>query len=215
MSAPSKKLSAREFAKLEGCDEKQVRRALEKGKLVKDVDGLLDAKQIGNGWRKPNRRSFGVAPQQRVDNADKSKPSRTKKRVQPSGEDHAPTAVDVAVPLEGETAEQAAERIATTRAPFNFMEALRVKENYLALLKKLEFQQKEGSLVALEVAERVLFEGARADRDAWLNWPARVGPLIAADLGLEADRVTEILTEHVHKHVSQRGEPEPDFARAG
>jgi hypothetical protein len=116
---------------------------------------------------------------------------------------------------EDETPEQAAERIVLTGAPFKLSEAERIKENYLALLKKLEYEQKEGSLIELAVAERVLFECARADRDAWLNWPARVGPLIAADLGLEADRVTGILTEHVHKQIAQLGEPDPDFARAG
>ena|SRR5581483_296926 len=208
MSAPARKLSARAFAELEGCDEKQVRRALKIGKLIKDKDGLIDAGQAGNGWRKPNRRSFGVAPQQR---ADKSKRARSKKSdvcVAPKKNPEP----DITAPREGETPEQAAERIARDSAPFNFGEALRRKENYLALLKELEFKQKEGSLVELEVAEQVLFEDARAQRDAWLNWPARVGPLIAADLGLEADRVTEILTEHVHKHIAELGEPEVDFS---
>jgi len=57
----------------------------------------------------------------------------------------------------------------------------------------------------------VLFEGARAQRDAWLNWPARVGAMIAADLGLDADRVTAILTTHVHKHLEQLGDPDVHF----
>lgn len=90
-------------------------------------------------------------------------------------------------------------------------QALQNKENYLALLRQLEFEQKSGELIELSMAERVLFEGARAQRDAWLNWPARVGAMIAADLGLEADRVTEILTTHVHKHIEQLGEPDVDF----
>jgi len=120
----------------------------------------------------------------------------------------------VAVPTDVASAvevEDAAERIALTAAPYNRIEAERIKENYLALLKKLEFEQKDGSLVDMALAERVLFEGARAQRDAWLNWPARVGPLVAADLGLEADRVTEALTEHVHKHIAQLGEPDVHF----
>ncbi|PWI77054.1 hypothetical protein DEO48_26410, partial [Enterobacter sp. CGMCC 5087] len=37
-------------------------------------------------------------------------------------------------------------------------EASRVKENYLALLTKLEFQQKDGQLIELEQAEKVLFD---------------------------------------------------------
>lgn len=87
-------------------------------------------------------------------------------------------------------------------------EASRVKENYLALLTKLEFQQKDGQLIELEQAEKVLFDCFRAQRDSWLNWPARVAPLMAADLDVPADRMTEVLAEHVHKHITSLGEPE-------
>ena len=87
-------------------------------------------------------------------------------------------------------------------------EASRVKENYLALLTKLEFQQKDGQLVELEQAEKVLFDCFRAQRDSWLNWPSRVAPLMAADLDVPADRMTEVLAEHVHKHITSLGEPE-------
>jgi hypothetical protein len=92
-----------------------------------------------------------------------------------------------------------------------FDEARTTKEHYLGLLNQLEYQRKAGSIVQLETARAVFFEVFREQRDAWLNWPMRVGPLIAAALGLEADKVTEILTEHVHKHVSQLAEPEANF----
>ncbi|MEB0154013.1 hypothetical protein QN371_13390, partial [Pseudomonas sp. CCC4.3] len=58
------------------------------------------------------------------------------------------------------------------------------------------------------VAENILFEQARASRDAWLNWPTRIGPLVAADLGLEADRIVDTLTNYVHQHLQQLGQPE-------
>ena len=87
-------------------------------------------------------------------------------------------------------------------------EAARIRENYLALLTKLEFQQKDGQLIELTVAEEVLFNAFRQQRDAWLNWPSRVAPLMAADLDVPADRMTEVLIEHVHKHISVLGEPE-------
>lgn len=94
-------------------------------------------------------------------------------------------------------------------------EADRVKANVLAGLRALEFQQKAGALVEMATAEAVLFGEFRAARDAWLNWPARVGPLVAADLGVEADKVTEVLTAHVHQHLAELGEPEADFGGEG
>ncbi|MBD0845696.1 MULTISPECIES: hypothetical protein [Pectobacterium] len=93
-------------------------------------------------------------------------------------------------------------------AELSLDEARRVKENYLALLTKLEFQQKDGQLIEMTIAEEVLFNAFRQQRDAWINWPSRVAPLMAADLGLPADRMTEVLIEHVHKHISVLGEPE-------
>ncbi|ECZ8127634.1 hypothetical protein F8606_21745 [Salmonella enterica] len=105
--------------------------------------------------------------------------------------------------------DKVAERIMlATGATMSLDEARRVKENYLALLTKLEYQQKEGDLVDLTEAKEVLFTCARQSRDAWMNWPARVAPLMAADLDIPADRMTEVLTEHVHKHISLLGEPE-------
>ncbi|WHP82374.1 hypothetical protein [Edwardsiella anguillarum] len=93
-------------------------------------------------------------------------------------------------------------------AELSLDEARRVKENYLALLTKLEFQQKDGQLIEMAAAEEVLFNAFRQQRDAWLNWPSRVAPLMAADLDVPADRMTEVLIEHVHKHISVLGEPE-------
>lgn len=92
-----------------------------------------------------------------------------------------------------------------------FAEAERIKENALALKHVLEARQKAGALVEVEVAESILFESARSERDAWMNWPARVGPLIAAAFGIDADRVTTALTEHVHQQLADLGEPEADF----
>lgn len=205
MSPRPELISLREFAKRAECDKKIVQRALKRGDLTRNSDALLDASQLGKDWRKTNRRRRNAAARQ---GGDKRKGVPT-----PAPEAADLNSADYSA-RDDETPEQAAERIVLTMAPFRLIEAERIKENFLALLKKLEYEQKQGQLVDVELAERVLFESARADRDSWLNWPARVGPLIAADLGLEADRVTEILTEHVHKHVTQLGEPDPDFAAA-
>jgi hypothetical protein len=196
-------ITVREFARRESCDEKQVRRGIDKGLLVKDSAGHLDAAQIGNGWRKTNRRGRDSAAEKGADT-----PPVVRTNVRPVVRTEVVRAPDAE---EGETAADAAERIALTKAPYDRVEAERIKENYLALLKKLEYEQKEGSLVGIGVAEQVLFEASRAARDSWLNWPSRVGPLVAADLGLAADRVTEVLTAYVHEQIDQLGEPEADF----
>lgn len=115
--------------------------------------------------------------------------------------------------LPGETAEDAAKRLAPeVDESMSFDDARRVKEIYLALLNRLTYEEKSSALVDINLAETILFEKFRGVRDAWLNWPTRFAPLIAADLGIEqADKVTEVLTEYVHKQLSELGEPEADF----
>lgn len=201
----SERLNVSKFAKAEGCDEKQVRRALERGLLHKGEDGLIDAALVGSGWRKPNRRTMTKTSDNRSDSLKLSESVRT------AGEKR----VVRASIREGESPADAAGRIVDTEPGLlDYAGALEKKENYLALLRELEFQTKSGSLVDLATAENVLFEAARAQRDSWLSWPARVGPLLAAEMGIdEADRVTEFLTAHVHKHIAKLGAPDADFAK--
>lgn len=163
-----------------------------------DADGRLDPALVSSGWRRPIRSSKTVA-----DSADTPKVSaktvRTESvRAQVVDENDSPT-------------EAAAKLVMAMGATNNLAEAIRIKENFNALLKQLEYEQKSGSLVDLSVARTVLFDCARAARDSWMNWPMRVGPKIAADLGLEADRVTEVLIEHVHRQIADLGEPDAHF----
>jgi len=112
----------------------------------------------------------------------------------------------------GESVDEAASRlVGEIDLEMSFDEAHRIKEVYLALLNRLDFERKCGALIELDLASDILFEEFRAQRDAWLNWPTRVAPLLAAELGVEADRLTEALTEHVHKQIAQLGEPEANF----
>ena len=188
-------ISIREFARRDGVSDTLVRKALKLNRLAAFEDGSLNPLLVGSNWREGNAKSANRANQN----------ANPVVRTSAKGS-HAANPL----PVDGETLEEEAARLLESggEASHDYAEALRRKENYLALLRQLEYENKSGSLVELEVAEKILFEQARASRDAWLNWPTRVGPLLAADLGLEADRVVGALTEYVHKHISQLGEPE-------
>jgi hypothetical protein len=76
----------------------------------------------------------------------------------------------------GETPAQAAERIVLSVAPHSFEEARRIKENYLALLNQLDYDQKSGAVVAVaEVAGAVGASYARV-RTRLLAIPAEQAP---------------------------------------
>lgn len=182
-------VSQREFARLEGCDEKQVRRGVARGLLTVDALGKLDPAQVASGWRKPRVDSKEPALAKRADSgADKKKNVRVE-----AGEE-----------VHGVPVVQSSETGALKRAVAH-------KEDFAGRLKELEYRQKAGELVSVDVARQVLFEEFRAARDAWLNWPTRYAALIAAELGLEADRVAETLSNYVHKQLAALGEPGGDF----
>jgi len=68
-------------------------------------------------------------------------------------------------------------------------------------------REAEGELIEMEHAERVFFEAFRNARDAWLNWPSRVSPLIAAAIGTPIDPLIAALDEHVHQQLADLAEP--------
>lgn len=95
-----------------------------------------------------------------------------------------------------------------------FAQAQRVKENYLARGRALDFEKDIGRLVDRQAAEKAFFEAARQIRDAWLSWPARISTLMASDLAIEERRLVEVLTDYVRQHLSELGEPAaPDLPR--
>jgi hypothetical protein len=189
-----------EFASLHGVSRKTVTKWKERGWLVFAGDEV-NVEESNKLLKRYRRDGIPVVTE------PASKPSRGNKR-------QSVTQAAKGVTLEaGESAGDAANRILSGNVELlDFDEARCFKENYLGLMAQLEYERKSGSLVELDTATAILFEEFRAQRDAWLNWPTRVGPILAADLGVEADRVVETLTAHVHKHIAQLGEPEANFS---
>jgi hypothetical protein len=192
-------VSVREFARLDGCDEKLVRNAVKRGKLPVLDGGKLDPALAGTGWRRRNRRAAEGADS--ADSAEKSAPAPTEAELLQSLQDLGWTA---------ETDEDFVAAVLAGRFRITG-NAERVKENALAAKHLLAVRRDAGDLVDLEVAEAVLFDQARTIRDAWLNWPSRVGPLIAAELGVAADAVVGALVKHVQQQLEDLGEPDAHF----
>jgi hypothetical protein len=69
----------------------------------------------------------------------------------------------------------------------------------------------KGELVDRARATALVFRLAREERDAWLNWPARVAALIAADLGSEAHAVQKLIEAHVRAQLGELAEIRPEF----
>jgi len=55
-------------------------------------------------------------------------------------------------------------------------------------------------------ATAMVFDLARRERDAWLNWPPRVAANRAAELGVDAHRMEEVLDMYLHQHLTEMAE---------
>lgn len=155
-------ISIREFARREGCSDTLVRKGLKSGHIKAFGDGTLDPALVGTGWRKGNRAGANAANQSANPEEKGSQGSR-------------PANPDVA--KAGENPAEAAERIvAAGGATMDLGEAERVKENYLALLRQLEYDQKSGAVVPVsEVSAAVADEYAKV-RTRLLAIPAEQAP---------------------------------------
>jgi hypothetical protein len=72
-----------------------------------------------------------------------------------------------------------------------------------AQLKRLQLEERRGLVINRQTALDKAFAFARLFRDAWLAWPAHVGPLLAAQFDLDPTAVTVALANHVRDHLEQ------------
>ncbi len=216
-SAPGSFVSVRQFAKLDGCSHTLVAKAVKHGKLPVSGEGLIDPALAGTGWRRQNRAAAAVETpggntakvatavsisRKKVSESRKEVSTPPRRRGQAGAEPLDPLDLSdedfIAMVLAGKFHSQA--------------QAETVKENALAAKNLLAARRDAGDVVDLEVADTILFDLARSVRDAWLNWPSRVAPLIAAKLGISVEPLLEALNDHVQQHLADLGEPEADFA---
>ena len=74
-------------------------------------------------------------------------------------------------------------------------------ERYKADLRKIELEEKRGQLVSVEEVRKAAFDRGRQMRDAFLNLPDQVGPILAAE---SSDRqVTLLLTKEIRKILEE------------
>ena len=89
--------------------------------------------------------------------------------------------------------------------PAIIMKVWKKKEaDMLVLADKLK-----GELVDRPQAIAHVFKLARSERDAWLNWPARISAQMAARLGIEPHAMHVALDAAVREHLQELGELRP------
>ena len=89
------------------------------------------------------------------------------------------------------------------------MQARTVNEVLKAQLNKVELAHRKKELVDRAKAVAHVFKIARIERDAWLNWPARISGQMASTLGVDAHQMHVALEAAVREHLIELGELRP------
>ena len=91
----------------------------------------------------------------------------------------------------------------------SLLQARTVNEVVKAQTNKVRLARLKGELVDRPQAIAQVFKLARAERDAWLNWPARVSAQMASQLGADAHALHVALEAAVREHLQELGELRP------
>jgi hypothetical protein len=88
----------------------------------------------------------------------------------------------------------------------SLLQARTVNEVVKAQTNKVRLARLKGELVDRAQAVTHVFRLARTERDAWLNWPARISAPLAATLGVDPHALHVALDAAVREHLQELGE---------
>ena len=178
--------SNRALARHIGVSETAVRRAEKAGRIRREADGSWDLGRVQAAWSSNTDR----AQQRRQHGAMKPVP-------------------EAAVGAVRETLREHGEPVSA--GGMTFMQARTANEVLKAQERRLRLQQMKGELVDRAKAVAQVFRLARDERDAWVNWPARVAAMIAAELEVDPHRLHTVLERQVRDHLAELAEVRPSL----
>jgi len=189
--------SNRELGRQLGVSETAVRRAEKAGRIRREADGSWDSAKVKAAWS---------------DNTDQAqqRPARSGGR---TGKRRAMKPVpEAALGAVRDTLREHGEPIvASPGQAMTFMQARTANEVLKAQERRLRLQRMKGELVDRAKAVAQVFRLARDERDAWVNWPARVAAMIAAELEVDPHQLHTVLERDVGDHLAELAEVRPNL----
>jgi len=186
--------SNRELARQLGVSETAVRRAEKAGRIKREADGAWDPARVKATWASSTDQA-----QQRPARRDRPRDDRRALKPVP----------DAALGAVRDTLREHGEPVSA--GGMTFMQARTANEVLKAQERRLRLQQMKGELVDRAKAVAQVFKLARDERDAWVNWPARVAAVMAAEVEVDAHKLHTVLERHVRDHLGELAELRPSL----
>ncbi|MEH6413872.1 elements of external origin [Pseudomonas sp. CGJS7] len=173
-------ISIRAYGRHRGVSDTAVRKALATGRISALPDGTIDATRADAEWA-----------------ANTTKAEMAESRSMPR-----PARKRGPAPF----AENVTSAPGTAPTGNSYAQARTANEVLKAQHHKLRIAQLRGELIDRQQAVGQVFALARAERDAWLNWPARISSMLAAELGIDPHAMHVVLEREVRQHLSELGD---------
>lgn len=183
-------MSERQYAAHVGQSRGAIQKAKAAGRLILFADGSIDA--TGSDAR---RAAMTDPSKQRGD-----LPRQSMKSVP-----------DAALSAVGDTLRENGLTTPATGGGTTFLQAKTANEVLKAQERRLRLHKMKGEHVDRARATALVFRLARQERDAWINWPARVAAQMAVQMGIEPYRMQKVLEAHVRDHLSELADLRPEF----
>ncbi len=173
-------ISIRAYARHRGVTDTAVHKAIRAGRITPEADGTIDADRADREWAR---------------NSDTPKAGTRAK------------ATKVVVPDTGTPSNDGPAALPTGGT--SLLQARTVNEVVKAQTNKVRLARLKGELVDRPQAIAHVFKLARSERDAWLNWPARISAQMAARLDVDPHAMHVALEAAVREHLQELGELRP------
>ena len=186
-------LSIRAYARHRGVSHVAVKKAIDTGRITPLPDGTIDPVAADAQWAAnttPTRRSVAAEPQEapQAPAAVREMPQGPAKAVREIADPTPP---------------------ALSTGGTSLLQARTVNEVVKAQTNKVRLARLKGELVDRSQAVAHVFKLARAERDAWLNWPARISAQMAAGLNVDPHVLHVALDAAVRQQLQDLGDLQP------
>jgi len=192
-------MSRRQYAAHRGVSHTAVGKAIATGRISLEADGTINPANADKQWdaqtdpakqRGPNAKALGTTTAAGTARATTKAVPRSaidsvSDTLREAGADPEPTAGG------GEV---------------SFLRARMANEVLKAQTAKVKLAKMKGELVDRARTTAVVFDLARRERDAWQNWPPRVAANMAAELGVDAHKMEQVLDKYLRKHLADMAE---------
>lgn len=193
-------MSRRKYAAHRGVSHTAVGKAIASERITLEPDGSIDAAKADRQWdaqtdpakrRGPHAQALGAETAAGTARAAATRPV-PRSAIESVGETLREAGADTEPGAGG--------------GEVSFLRARMANEVLKAQTAKVKLAKMKGELVDRARTTAMVFDLARRERDAWQNWPARVAANMAADLGVDAHRMEQVLDSYLRKQLADLAE---------